>query len=370
MIMLSAIAARKARLQQVHVPSPETCSEKVKSSPNVPPTPPATKRKHNHQASVNLSAKKARKNTTPKSQSEKKHVSNVSNPSTSQDDVILLDHSDDDSDMSINLDQDDTVSGRPACPPEPPQHGGRKAWSPSCPAVDSSDDASDTSEQPYTDSSSSHNRPLTNPEPEVLSTYRPIHEQNIFQLSLDEGSALGLNGPAVALVLSPSATASFVGTFRLRVLRGSISLLGTTIQPSQALHHVFAPRSSPVPVIQALVACGESSSSLHDIPARILGIVNEGDVIILLQELQTGIGRLGRVMRTFEGIFDQTNLDGLPDILEGIHLVCRFSVREHLFSSKEPPDNTCPARYTRLPITTILGGFFLYVTVFSCSRGC
>jgi hypothetical protein len=118
------------------------------------------------------------------------------------------------------------------------------------------------------------------------------------------------------------------------------------------------------------VACGESSSSLHDIPARILGIVNEGDVIILLQELQTGIGRLGRVVRTFEGIFDQTNLDGLPDILGGIHLVCRFSVREHLFSSKESLDNTCPARYARLPITTILGGFFLYVTVFSCSRGC
>jgi polynucleotide 5'-hydroxyl-kinase GRC3/NOL9 len=332
--MLSAIAARKARLQQPNILSPENHSENGKSSQKsqlTPPLPPktSTKRRHDHQASVNLSVKKPRKNPS----SGHSGVSNVLNRFTPQDDVIL-DHNDDDLDMSTNLDQDNPASAlvRPDHSAVPIRRGKMKAWSPSCPVVDSSDDASDTSEQPSTDFFSSYNRPLTSEEPEVLSTYHPIHEQNIFQLSLNEGSALGLDGPALALVLPPSATVSFVGTYRLRVLRGSISILGTTVSPSQVLHHVFAPSSSPVPIIQALVACGESSTSLPDIPARILGVVDDGDVVILLQELRTGIESLGHVMRTFEGVFDHVNLEGPSDIpLEGIHLVCRFPSRNSSF---------------------------------------
>jgi hypothetical protein len=91
-------------------------------------------------------------------------------------------------------------------------------------------------------------------EPQILSTYRPVHGQNLFQLSLDEGSALGVGGPAVALVLSPSAILLFVGAYRRHVLRGSISLLGKAIQPSRVIHPIFAPWSSPIPVIEVLVA--------------------------------------------------------------------------------------------------------------------
>jgi polynucleotide 5'-hydroxyl-kinase GRC3/NOL9 len=124
------------------------------------------------------------------------------------------------------------------------------------------------------------------------------------------------------MVLSPSATVSFVGAYRLRVLRGSVSLLGTVIQPSRVLHRVFAPRSSPIPVIEALVAQGESSNSLYDIPAQITNTVDNGDVIIVLQELRTGIEGLGRVMRTFEGVFYQADPEGAPDIpLGGVQLV-------------------------------------------------
>jgi polynucleotide 5'-hydroxyl-kinase GRC3/NOL9 len=331
-IMLSAVAARKTRLQQAHVPSPENRSEKGKLSQKVPPTPPpplktSTKRRYSHQAAVNLSVKKAKKSTLNNHLDFATSSSNVPHQFTSKDDV----HRDEDPDVSINLDQDDAASVRPECSPVPTQRG-KKAWSPSCPIVDSSDDASDTNERSFPDLFSSHNGPLTSESPEVLSTYRPIREQNLFQLSMNEGSALGLNGPAVALLLSPSATVSFVGTYQLRVLRGSISLLGTTVQSSQVLHNVFAPRSSPVPVIQALVACGESSNSLPNIPARILGAIDDGDVVILLQELQTGIEGLGNVVRTFEGDFE-TNLEGLPDIpLEGIHLVCHSPTKGHIFS--------------------------------------
>ena len=298
--MLSAIAARKARLQ------------------DTPSLNSSTKRSHSLTPGLNSSAKKARKATSRSHPEQKNDIrTTVSKERTN----LSPDYSDD---MSITLDQQDTTLILDEGLSEPTLRGRAKAYSPSCPVMDSSsDDASDTSEQPPTDLSQlfSYNHPLTN-EPQILSTYRPVHGQNIFQLSLDQGSALGLSGPAVALVLSPSATVSFVGAYRLRVLRGSISLLGTVIQPSRVFHPVFAPRSSPIPVIEALVAHGESSKSLYDIPAQITSSIDEGDVIIVLQELRTGVEGLGRVMRTFEGVFHQADPEGAPDIpLGGVYLV-------------------------------------------------
>ena len=297
--MLSAIAARKARLQ------------------NTPSLNTSAKRSHSHTPGLNSSAKKARK-ANSRSHSEQKN--DVTTTVSKEDTNFSPDYSDD---MSITMDRQDAALVLDGGPSEPTLRGRAKAYSPSRPVMDSSDDASDTSEQPLTDLSQlfSYNHPLTN-EPQILSTYRPVHGQNLFQLSLDEGLALGLSGPAVALVLSPSATVSFVGAYRLRVLRGSISLLGTVIQPSRVLHPVFAPRSSPIPVIEALAAHGESSKSLYDIPARITSSIDKGDVIIGLQELRTGIEGLGRVMRTFDGVFHQTDPEGAPDIpLGGVHLV-------------------------------------------------
>ncbi|KAI9466644.1 hypothetical protein BJY52DRAFT_1233362 [Lactarius psammicola] len=275
--MLSAIAARKARQQ--NLPNPKT----------------STKRRQPHHA-------KARKRSRP----EKKHASGTVLPRAS---IPLTSHSDDDSGMSIDLDQEDVTLPQP----EPAQSEKRKAWSPSRLVFDSSDDASDANETPLSEPPQfpSYNNRLTNDEPEILSTYRPTLDQNMFQLSLDEGSSLGLSGPAVALVLFPSATASFVGTYRLR---------GQSSDPSQVVHQVFAPISSPIPVIQALAARGESSKSLSDIPTRILSTINEGDVVIVLQELQTGVGGLGRVVRTFEGVFNDVHPKGIPVIpLQGVH---------------------------------------------------
>ena len=305
--MLSAIAARKARLSLQHqnIPSP---SLSTKSS---------TKRRH-HTAAANPSSKKAKK-ATAKSHSEQK------NDITTTVSTVSLDYSDDDSNMSITLDQQE---------PSPVLHErplGPSPYSPSRPVVplaDSSDYASDASESEQLNTDLSQFLPYNRApieEPQILSTYRPIHGQNLFQLSLDEGSALGLSGHAITLILSPSATLSFVGTYRLRILRGFISLLGTIIPPSQVLHHVFAPRSSPIPVIEALAAHGESSKSLYDIPTRITSIIDEGDVIIVLQELRTGIEGLGRVMRTFEGVFHQADPERTSDIpLGGVHFVCSF----------------------------------------------
>ncbi len=302
--MLSAIAARNARLHH------QNSSPSLKSS---------TKRRCTHTPGVNSLAKKQKKAPSPSNSEQKNDTSNSF--TSTEENAISLDHSDDDSNISITLNQP---------PSEPTLRERTKAYSPSrpvIPLVDSSDDASDASEQPPTDLSQlfSFDRPLPNEEPQILSTYRPIHGQNIFRLSLDEGSALGLSGPAIALVLSPSVTVTFVGAYRLRVLRGSISLLGTIIWPSRVAHRVFAPRSSPIPVIEALVAHGESSQPLYDIPAQITSVVDEGDVIIVLQELRTGVEGLGRVMRTFEGIFHRADPEGASDIpFGGVHFVRFF----------------------------------------------
>src|SRR6266478_266392 len=310
--MLSAIAARNARLS-------------------------STKRTHTHTAGANSPAKKARKSASRSKNDITTTVSKASNSSTSKEEnAFSLDDSDDDSKMSITFDQP---------PLEPTPRERTKAYSPSrpvVPVVDSSNDASDASdsEQPLTDLSQlfSYNRPSPNGESQILSTYRPIHGQNLFQLYSDEKSALVLNGPAIALVLSPSSTVSFVGAYRLRVLRGAISLLGTIIPPSRVLHRVFVPRSSPIPMIEALAAHGESPKSLYGIPAQITSVIDEGDVVIVLQELRTGIEGLGRVMRTFEGVFRHADPEGAPDIpLGGVDFVCFFRSSRRLTSLTQDP---------------------------------
>ena len=292
-----------------------------------------------------------------------------------EENAVSLDY-DDDSNMSITLDQQEPTPVLHERPLEPSLRE-RTTYSPSRPAVplaDSSDYASDASEseQPVTDLSQlfPYNRPLPIEEPQILSTYRPIYGQNLFQLSLDEGSALGLSGPAITLVLSPSATVSFVGAYRLRILRGSISLLGTIIPPSRVLHRVFAPRSSPIPMIQALAAHGESSKSLYDIPTRITSVIDNGDVIIVLQELGTGVEGLGRVMRTFEGVFHHADPVGASDIpLGGIHFVCFLVLRERLLHSRRIPGIPSRPWYACLSGTTILGGYILCGTISLCRRG-
>lgn len=346
--MLSAIAARKARLQHQNFSS---SSPSPKSS---------TKRRHTHSVGANPSAKKSRK-----AHSEPKN--DITTTVSKEENTISLDYSDDD---SINLDQQQLKR------PLEPSLREHTTYSPSrlaVPLADSSDYASDASEseQPVTDLSQlfPYNRPLHIEEPQILSTYRPIHGQNLFQLSSDEGSALGLSGPAITLVLSPSATVSFVGAYRLRILRGSISLLGTIIPPSRVLHRVFAPRSSPIPVIEALAAHGESSKSLHDIPTRITSVIDEGDAIIALQELRTGIEGLGRVVRTFEGVFHHADPEGAFDIpLGGVYFVCFLVLRGRLLRSRRVPGiPSCPW-YACLSGTTILGGHILFGAISLCRR--
>jgi polynucleotide 5'-hydroxyl-kinase GRC3/NOL9 len=303
--MLSAVAARKAR--QPTLPNPKT----------------SAKRRQSHHA-------KARKRSRSENNATQQRAL------TPQKDVVLPNRSDDDSGMSVDLDQENVAPSQPEQSLDPVQPEHRRAWSPSRLAFDS-DGASDANETPFSGRPqfpSYSNHPM-NEEHDIPFTYQPSSDRNMFQLSLDEGSSLGLGGPAVALVLFPSATVSLVGTYRLRVLHGSVSLLGAIVRPSQVVHQVFAPSSSPIPIVQALAARGESSKSLSDVPARILSTIGDGDVVIVLQDLQTGVEGLGRVVRTFEGVFDDAHSKGiLVGPLQGVHFVSHSFLENTFFLTK------------------------------------
>ncbi|KAI0269364.1 hypothetical protein BC834DRAFT_866034 [Gloeopeniophorella convolvens] len=339
--MLSAVAARKARLQATLATTQET-QKPASKAPAAPVThsKPPSKRKSSQTAGAASPVKRSRKSTS-RSRSEKKNglqskvpAPDAPNPFVSQEDVIFLDESGGDSDASMDSGQEGAPLRSTSRPAEPVQRGRRKAWSPSRPVVDSSDEDSGD-EEPAVDLSQLifQNRPPAE-EPEIISTYRPIPDQNLFRLSSAEGSHLGLTEGAVALILPPPTTVSFVGTYKLRVLHGSVSILGATLRPSDSLHHVFAPRSSPIPVIQALASRGESSRSAgSDVPPRIQNNLNESDVVIVLQELRTGVEGLGRIVRTFEGVFEGAKSDrnsfDMP--LEGVHLITETVRGMHAF---------------------------------------
>ncbi|KAJ3861270.1 hypothetical protein EV359DRAFT_47562 [Lentinula novae-zelandiae] len=146
----------------------------------------------------------------------------------------------------------------------------------------------------------------------LLTTFVPIPGQNTFYLSPDELSLVlsseNSTVPATLIALGHSENLTLLGMYRLTVIRGSIeigaAILRSRVHPET--HNVFAPRSSPVPSIR--VVSSTPSSPLHALLP--LGIQHEiaalvGDpVLVLLQELRPGVEALGKVCKTFDGVFE------------------------------------------------------------------
>ncbi|KAI0059362.1 hypothetical protein BV25DRAFT_1860655 [Artomyces pyxidatus] len=310
--MLSAVAARKARLKEAS--SPEKPSPMVLdvSTPTIRKTTigkPPSKRKSS-QLDIPPALKKAKKEKIP----NKKPRYFEPAVRAAEQDVILL--GDEGADASVASDSDVGVEERlldsvPVVGLQQPAR--RRVWSPSRPMPDSSDEDSADEDGPTSLLVDPMKLVSTSVEevPESLSTFRPIPEQNSFYLTQDEATALGLSSDsALALVLPPSSTLSLVGTYQLRVLRGSVSLLGVRLHPSRISHRVFAPRSSPIPIIEALSERGESSKSTHPpLPARITSSAGGLDSVVVLQDLRSGVEGLGRVVRSFEGVFQPTRYE-------------------------------------------------------------
>ncbi|THH10562.1 hypothetical protein EW146_g8330 [Bondarzewia mesenterica] len=341
--MLSAIAARKARLQdsQAREPLPLTQTipkivpeSKISSPQSSKSTKPPSKRRQSSQGTPASARKKQRKASAKVRKDGEKTRYFVREKGAVdvfelQEDVIGFGQ--DGSDASLTSEEGQSaleVSAPIVTSGNNFQRHRKRAWSPSRPLPDSSDEVS-SADEAAADVAESSNTPRIQAgvDTTTLSTFQPIQDQNVFTLSPEELRRLTPSSEAaVVLVFRASDTLSLCGTYKLTVLRGSISLLGVTLHPSRTTHHIFAPRSSPIPVIEALTERGESSrTEMVSVPDRVRAASGENDSIIMIQEMRTGIEGLGRVVRTFDGIFKPSNKEeDLPQLpISGVHIINR-----------------------------------------------
>ncbi|KAI0676648.1 hypothetical protein C8Q78DRAFT_987253 [Trametes maxima] len=313
--MLSAVAARKARLAQPQTEAspakpPEPAPAPAVPEPKTKPTP----------TKPNPSSQKPpskRKTTTPAGNPPKRKKSQSHKPAyqqqgryfvqqdafKTQDDVIRVDQTDSESSAGSS-----SSSGDELYPPTIARFSGAKtrgkrAWSPSAPLADSSDEeGKDPDEQipldqPFLASQAGN----ATDEPKILSTFQPVWNKNVFHLPAQHGASQ----KRTLLLLGASEAVTLLGVYSVTVLQGSVSLAGVTLAPSTIAHPVFAPRSSPLPIIQCLPRRKSSSSppTSVDLPPQVAALAPNFDSIVMLQELHTGIEGLGRICRTFDGFF-------------------------------------------------------------------
>lgn len=354
--MLSAVAARRARLQSqnptepvpqsttstITAPTSEPTSKKSASFPNNL-TKPSSKRKSSNQGTPGSGRKKSKKTKT----SRYFVAPQVGKDEFKTQDSFINIHADD-SDDSVDSAIDDAaeldVMPEPVAGVRAPHTRTPKRIPVLDPLVQDSSDE-DGSEEELVDEVSA-DMPLASlvpPAPAVvqaspiLSTFRSIPDENTFSLSSSEYEALRISGErAVILVLSPCETLALLGAYSFTVLRGSVTINGVTLHPSKISHRVFAPRSSPIPILEAVAKRGESSKhpSLATFPARVAEFVGQHDSVVILQELETGVEGLGRVVRTFESSFKCTRKEedeeGSDLCLAGVRLVCYFRLLAYL----------------------------------------
>jgi polynucleotide 5'-hydroxyl-kinase GRC3/NOL9 len=338
--MLSAVAARKAALAQsqgnenIGFPPTTAASLNKQKSPSKPAAPkPPSLPKRKSSASALPTATRAQKK-----QKAKKALHSNLNAATAVTSV----------EAALEVMNVDDLPGESSAPVNAIKFTGRRAWSPSRPLEDSSDEDDinpivastlyDPTEPalPPLEPDFSSSLPPTSLEALVLSTFTPIRDQNIFSLTLDEidvlsgGSSSSQRTKAVAVILRPRDTLCLLGTYTLRVVRGAVSLDSTYLYPSPVFHQVFAPRSAPLPVIrhESLPATGPPANP-NSIPRRVISQIGPDDVVLVLRELRTGVESLGNIQPRFSGVFRQKMRDGHADIheidLNGIHIVSVFS---------------------------------------------
>ncbi|PFH47021.1 hypothetical protein AMATHDRAFT_153153 [Amanita thiersii Skay4041] len=301
--MLSAIAARKAAQAAARtnaesaLESPTPAAEEHEEVEVVEPASVVGKRKLTDRPSGTR-----RRERQQKKKAKRYFLEDKADFRTQQDVIIVKSDSDSvsNSDVSdeytdINLADEDELMGEVRAPP-------KRAWSPSMPVLDSSDEESIIEEN----ESLSQSLP-----PRSLSTFHPIRGQNLFYVSPNQLSSLKVpqkNG--TILKLSPEETICIAGTYMLTVLQGTISILGTLLTVSPKPHNIYAFKSSPLPVITAVSS--ESTLLQGTIPTE-LGISMPSGIVVMIQELQTGVEGLGRVCKVFHGVFDFARYEDQED---------------------------------------------------------
>ncbi|KAF7370581.1 Polynucleotide 5'-hydroxyl-kinase GRC3 [Mycena sanguinolenta] len=306
--MLSAIAARKAALAANPTPAANAISVPV-AEPQPPvvdePSPshsrPPSKRKSSSQT-PNSSRKRKKKREAELKKA--RYFEPESDPFRNPDDVIIID-SDDDEVISDALPAPITRSATNIV--------GKRAWSPSAPINDSSDEEAQTLQ--------------------TSTSFSPLPDNTVFHLESEEISALGLSADTAALIaLYAGQTIGLLGAYTFTVLQGAVCICGTRVPSNATAHHVYAPRSSPIPIIEGL----DEKLPLHSIsavPARLGPMFESYDTLVAFQPLDSGVEGLGRICRTFDGVFKPSRWhdtdDGQQLRLPGVHMV--FHTLPHTF---------------------------------------
>ena len=158
----------------------------------------------------------------------------------------------------------------------------------------------------------------------ILSTFKPAAGRNMFFISGEDCSSLGVSNPATLVCLTAEDALCLLGSCRLMVLRGSLELCGTTLAATKTTHNIYAPRCSALPILKS--GRGQSSGSVLDdqtTPHRLRGIF-EFNTVLMFQSLETGVERLHLVCRPFSGMFEPSGSQGTTSSdweVPGLHMV-------------------------------------------------
>jgi polynucleotide 5'-hydroxyl-kinase GRC3/NOL9 len=331
--MLSAVAARRAAQAQAQAAQPSaadnhTAQPGISSAKTfVSAKPPSKKRKPSASAgpppSRTLKKQKAKANVvfeTPIASTPFR--SRASPPTNSEDDERAWSDAEEWTGAQSEVED--------ALPTALVQ--GQRTWSPSRPLVDSSDE-----EEIAAGPSTHRSVPVRGapPETKVLSTFVPQLNVNTFTLSPSEQDSLfppsaseAKSRAAVALIVREEETLCLLGMYTLSILRGRVTISGATLAASSIEHRVFAPRSSPLPVIHHVPFSPERLVQPR-IPDRIHDRLGAGDALVVLRELRTGVEALGDICPPFSGVFRRSARDAEPahDLgIPGVQLVGRHAV--------------------------------------------
>lgn len=360
--MISAIAARKAAQAELKkVPDTPHVEEQV--APTLGGTPRLnSKRKAPSQDAKPSKRKRVKKEKGKHAELPKeRYFTKQKDDFKEQEDIIVMGLDDDDEDVD-ELSQDSDLEPGPSLVPSKV----RRKWSPSRMVEDfSEEDSAEVSAGPELDLSPffprSARKPVVFDENRILSTFQPTTDQNTFVLTAEEVSALDSSSQNVGgtiLILTPADSLCILGACLLTVIHGSISLCGSTLHSSSTAHRIYAPRSSPLPIIRHAAGGGSIANSVQ-LPHRLVEFPRNS-AIILLRELLTGVEGLGQICRSFEGVFEpskwQKGKAEAPFDIPGLYMVsCSFfQLALHPFSMHSvghSPDE----RHTALHDVTIMG---------------
>ncbi|TCD61658.1 Polynucleotide 5'-hydroxyl-kinase grc3 [Steccherinum ochraceum] len=303
--MLSAVAARKSRLQQQNASGTASPVSRPSSPPLTPSPKDAVAAKKPH------SKRKASSSTQPAPRRKKNKSLRATSPTANDSryfqsvgkegaapDLIVIDDEYSDAEDDATVSDDDSSTGSASPPPRPWSHSAAQT-----PARVNEDVAMDDD---YFTTPARRMRPFAPADVSSLSTFSPEKGTNTFPLSSDEFRELGAavsdyERNSCVVLLSPSERLALFGTYRLQVLRGAVSLAGVTLKASSGSYPVFASRGGALPIIEAL---GDHHDRKTSLPSRVQSVLKEDTVVILLQEMPTGIEGLGKVCKTFEDAFN------------------------------------------------------------------